>query len=273
MDALATPGFSLDTCKRRSSFFITKGDPLVAQSPSLWNSRGVSNFLRSCRFFGLFLDTTDGPNTHTNCYIALSRNVWQKILILMAVLIASMDTWMSVSRHKDRLTSLEFTAMSIAFHRIFKVTMVVIIAAGAGRFCRKAQVLMQEINDLNHEFWQSKASRIVVRQRLSRLASICWGVACGCLSAGVVGAYATFERIGARSAAERNVSFTWSLPQDFPVVQSLPMWAVFVAYSSSYSLIVGIVVFPQLVVILFVYPLGIWFDFLAISLEVSTFFK
>lgn len=257
----------------RSNSASPKSKYLIPQSQTLWNSRGVLNFFRPCCFFGLLVRPTDFDGAQPNRYITLLQSIWQKLLILIALFIAFMDTWKSVARHKDRLTSLEFTAMAIAFHRLYKVIAVVIMAVGLGQFSREMHFNMREIEKLNCEFWDFRTCGNLIRQNLSRMAAICWGVACGILSAGVVGAYATFQRIGARSAAEGSVNFTWSTPLTFPIVPSLPTWAVFIAYSFFYSFIVGILVLPQLLVLLSVYPLGLWFEFLAVSIKVSVPFN
>lgn len=239
----------------------------LSNSPTLWNSFAVSTFFYACRFWGILVSCNSPDQNRKNRYLWIIHRLWQKLLIVVALSVAALDTWKSVIRYKDRLTSWEFTAMGIAFHRFTLVTLGIVIATRVAQFSRKTQLLMQEIDALSGEFSTWKMSKILTRWKLGRLAALCCAVWFGSLLAGILSAYFTFRGVAARSAVTEP-KCGWSCPADFPFTKTAPIWVILMFYCVAYIFTIGLFICPQMVVYLLIYPLGLWCDELSSNIKV-----
>lgn len=199
------------------------------------------------------------------------RRLWQNCLVCLAIGVAALDTWKSVTRHRSRLSSLEFTAIGMAFHRVCFVAVALIICIRLRTFSRKCQKLMDAADTMSNEMSnQAKAWDNVVRQKIPRIAGLFIFSAVVTIIVGLIAVYLTFSRIAARAGllgVPRCIG--WTCPTLFPLFGQVPVWLSFLFYSLSLVVAFGMGTFPQLAMFMVLYPIGLWFDLFAKSITVS----
>ncbi|XP_055345346.1 uncharacterized protein LOC129593165 [Paramacrobiotus metropolitanus] len=271
MDISSSASFILDGFSASSSHAdcISLHDTaLLAASSSIWSSWAVAGFLQQCRLFGLYLHPTPAIRRPTLAAI-VSGNVWRVFLIFFAALVGFLDTWKSVERHKNRLTTLEFTAIGMAFYRFVFVTVTVVVACHMRRFTKQARTMLLAIDDLSNEIPRATRWTYSIRQKVARLAWACTAIVLTTIIVDLVANYYTFAKIAGRSGHELQLECGWHCPTAFPIAGSAPAWFVATAYSVSMTFEFGMVIYPQLLVFLLIYPLGLWLDMFSKSIKVS----
>ncbi|XP_055345347.1 uncharacterized protein LOC129593166 [Paramacrobiotus metropolitanus] len=237
--------------------------PVPARKPSLfapepagdlWEAGGITAFFFLLRCFGIFpCHQACRPRGGVSQFRA-----WQLLLVILTIAATVLDTWKSLVRYKNRISSLEFTALAMMITRLFFGLKCFLTIVKICRMSDRLKSLLVQLNTLCNEDTEKRR----MRRQINRLALACFAFGLASLVAIWLAAYWSFSLIVNRMTTDGG----WTGDTPNPLLGRVPVWVTFVLYLVAFTIHVGVDVFAQLLLVLLVYPLGLHFRQLAVGL-------
>ncbi|OWA51864.1 hypothetical protein BV898_16326 [Hypsibius exemplaris] len=237
----------------------------VQSSRDLWDTRSVKAFVGAVKLFlSVPSKTTQLCRHRKNGRL---NNAWFVFLVIFVTLVGIADMIKSVERFENRISSLEFTAIAVTIYRIYYLIKNMFALGKLYVARERVSHLFLTINKFCSPPHETTAFNAKVRHKLCILAPLL-GFA-GFLAIGVImlACYACFSGIVMKKLAQDPNGCGWTCGSTYPVFHWAPIWGTFLGYFVAFFFQVGTDVFPQLLVILLMYPLGLRFGHFAESIK------